>query len=100
MAIDFWATWCTSCKELEKKSFNDPKVVKESRRFILVKFEYKDTRPEDIRLRKKYKIIGLPWVRFLNSKGKILSKPRISGSSSGSHFIGPSKLLKMMRQVH
>ncbi|TNE49703.1 MAG: hypothetical protein EP343_10775 [Deltaproteobacteria bacterium] len=94
MIIDFWAEWCKSCKELEKKSFNTLAVAKESRRFVMVKYEFNDTSPEDERLRKKYTIPGLPWVRFTNSKGKLLKKPRLVG------FVKADKLLKLMRQVH
>lgn len=54
MIIDFWAEWCTACKELERKSFNHPDVVRESRRFVLVKYEYTEKTPEDRRLRTKY----------------------------------------------
>ncbi len=94
MIIDFWAEWCKSCKELEKKSFNTLDVAKESRRFIMVKYEFNDTSPEDERLRKKYTIPGLPWVRFTNSQGKLLKKPRLVG------FVKADKLLQLMRQVH
>jgi len=91
--IDFWAEWCAACKRLEKESFNHPSVVPETRRFIMIKYEYKMTRPEDKRLAKKYTVGNLPLVRFVDSSGKILDEPRIIG------FIGPDEVLKLMRKV-
>lgn len=93
MIIDFWAEWCKSCKQLERESFNTAAVAKESRRFIMIKYEYNETSKEDDRLRKKYTIPGLPWVRFTSSNGKLLKKPRLIG------FVKADKLLKLMRQV-
>lgn len=91
--IDFWAEWCAACKKLEKKSFNKPSVVQESRRFIMIKYEYNMTSPEDKRLQKKYTIGSLPLVSFVNSSGKLLDQPRIIG------FINHKKVLELMRQV-
>lgn len=93
MIIDFWAEWCTSCKQLEKESFNTREVAQESRRFLMVKYEYNEATPEDTRLRKKYMIRGLPWVRFVDTQGHVLNKPRIVG------FKKASDLLDMMKQV-
>ncbi len=92
--IDFWADWCTSCKHLSKKSFGHPDVVKESRRFVMIKVEYSEDNPQGRRLKKLYKVQGLPWVRFINSKGKLLSKPLIIG------FKDHNAVLKMMQSVH
>ncbi|MCB9639820.1 MAG: thioredoxin family protein [Myxococcales bacterium] len=91
--LDFWAEWCTACKRLESISFADPTVVKESRRFVMLKLEQTAGSAEGERLEKKYSIQGLPWVRFVDGKGNILQKPLIIG------FKSPKELLTLMRQV-
>jgi thiol:disulfide interchange protein DsbD len=91
--IDFWAEWCAACKQLEKERFNHPVVAKESRRFVMIKYEYNMTSPEDKRLQKKYTIGSLPLVRFIDSTGKQLDQPRIIG------FIKYKKVLSLMKKV-
>lgn len=92
--LDFWAEWCEACKRLEKISFAQAEVVKESRRFVMLKLEQTASHAESERLEKKYGISGLPWVRFVDSNGQLLSKPLIIG------FVSPTDLLALMRKVH
>lgn len=92
--LDFWAEWCEACKRLEKISFAQADVVKESRRFVMLKLEQTASHAESERLEKKYSISGLPWVRFVDSQGRLLSKPLIIG------FMTPRDLLALMRKVH
>lgn len=91
--IDFWADWCAACKQLEKESFNHPDAVKESRRFVMIKYEYNMVTEEDKRLTKKYTIGNLPLVRFVTSQGKVLDDPRIIG------FIKHDKVIQLMKKV-
>tara|TARA_B100000609_G_scaffold199653_2_gene205528 strand:- start:2462 stop:4126 length:1665 start_codon:yes stop_codon:yes gene_type:complete len=91
--IDFWAVWCKNCKELERTAFGHPDVIKESRRFVMIKAEYDKDEKEMARFTKQYRIPGLPWVRFFDSKGKMLQKPLIVG------LLTPQKVLKLMQQV-
>ena len=45
LLIDFAADWCLPCKELERKTFAEPRVAKELSRFVLVRVDCTD--PED-----------------------------------------------------
>ena len=37
--IDFWAEWCTACKELDKIAWADPRVREAASRFVAVKVD-------------------------------------------------------------
>ncbi len=37
--IDFWASWCKNCREMEQSVLSDPAVRQELERFIVIKFQ-------------------------------------------------------------
>ena len=67
--IDFWATWCKNCTQMEHSTFIDPKVVKKLNEFIVIKFQAEQ--PNDPKIKKvldRYKLIGLPGYVILSYK--------------------------------
>jgi thioredoxin:protein disulfide reductase len=69
--IDFGASWCGACKELDEKTFPDPKVQKEGSRFVALHIDASDDDNADVaKVRQKYHATeGLPVVVFLDSNG-------------------------------
>src|SRR5258708_32348171 len=72
LLIDFGATWCAACKELEEKTFPDPTVQKQAARFVALHVDATDDDdPRVAQLREKYGATeGLPVVVFLDSQGQ------------------------------
>ena len=70
--IDFGASWCGACKELDEKTFPDPKVQKEGARFVALHIDASDDDDADVaKVRQKYHATeGLPVVVFLDSHGQ------------------------------
>jgi thiol:disulfide interchange protein DsbD len=70
--IDFGATWCGACKELEEKTFPDPKVRAEGARFVALHVDASDDDdPTVAKVRQKYHATeGLPVVVLLDSQGQ------------------------------
>lgn len=90
--IDFYADWCIPCKELDAMTFSAPKVINESKNFITLKADMtKSLAPEVSALREKYKIVGVPTVLILNSKGEEVN--RITG------FINAEEFLRILQSV-
>lgn len=92
--IDFTAEWCAACKELEHKTFVDAAVQREAARFVPMRLDA--TAPDDAmdELFQRYGVLGLPTVVFIDSTGKLLDKPRVTG------FVEAPRFLELMRQVH
>jgi thioredoxin:protein disulfide reductase len=70
--IDFYATWCTPCRELEEVTFHDASVVKEAEKdFIMVKVDVtQGGDPFHEQLLQQYGVKGVPTVVFLDSDGR------------------------------
>lgn len=92
--IDFSADWCAACKKLDRETFIHPEVVKGAKEFVCIKIDSTDADKPAIKgLHKKYNVIGLPTIIFLNSSGKILPEFTIT------EFINPADFIQKMRQV-
>ena len=85
MIIDFYADWCIPCKELDALTFSDPNVIELSKEFETYKADMtKSLSPEVESLRDRFKIIGVPTVLILNSKGEEVE--RIIGFVNAKEF--------------
>ncbi len=90
--IDFGATWCKACKELDEKTWPDARVKAEAERFVNVKIDATDEDdPEIKRLTAKYKVVGLPTVVALDSEGK--ERVRFT------EFVEPDKMAAAIKPV-
>jgi thiol:disulfide interchange protein DsbD len=69
--IDFYATWCTPCRELEEITFHHPEVVKQAEQdFIMIKVDLTQKgNPLNERLLSEYGVKGVPTVVFLDCRG-------------------------------
>ena len=59
--IDFWATWCKNCSQMERSTFQDPAVKKALKKYLVVKFQAEDPNRSDVKkILDVFKIMGLP----------------------------------------
>lgn len=92
--IDFRADWCGACQKLEHETFIHPDIIAESTRFINLQIDCTDAKdPRVKQLQKKYHVVGLPTLFFINSDGKPLPDQSIT------QFVTPETLLTRMRSI-
>ena len=89
--IDFFATWCAACKELDQKTYTDPSVIAASSRFVCLKADF--TENQDPEATRTFALQGLPTVVFLDSHGNQMKKLRVA------EFVSPSGMLKRMKEA-
>lgn len=77
--IDFYADWCIPCKELDKFSFSDPRVIAASKGVVMLKADLtKGNAPEVKEMIADYGIKGVPTIVFINAAGEELKALRIN----------------------
>ncbi|OGC95746.1 MAG: hypothetical protein A2W25_08940 [candidate division Zixibacteria bacterium RBG_16_53_22] len=79
VVIDFYADWCIPCKELDKFSFSDPRVIAASKGVVMLKADL--TKGNALEVKKMiadYGIKGVPTIVFINSAGEELRQLRIN----------------------
>jgi thiol:disulfide interchange protein DsbD len=88
--IDFYATWCTPCRELEEVTFHDASVVKQAESdFVMVKVDVtKGGNPLHERLLQEYGVKGVPTIVFLDPSGKERPDLRLVDYLPPDQFLG------------
>lgn len=93
LLVDFGASWCGACGELERHTFTDPRVVREGQRFVTVRVDLspgEDT-PEKQALLASYEHRGLPLVVMHDGSG--------AEAARVTSFVEPDPFLELMRKV-
>ena len=86
--VDFYADWCTPCRQLDKKTFHHKDVVRESAKFSMIKVDLtKEANPDVMQLLRKYGIKGVPTVIFLDPGGHELRALEVEDYISGEEFL-------------
>ena len=65
--IDFYATWCASCNELDEITFKDEAVLKKLENFTLLRVDVTKNSNDDAQIMKKFGLIGPPAILFFSA---------------------------------
>ena len=88
--IDFYATWCASCNELDEITFKDEAVLKKLENFTLLRVDVTKNSSDDAQIMKKFELIGPPAILFFRAGSRAqdeLKNARLIG------FYPPEKFL-------
>jgi thiol:disulfide interchange protein DsbD len=86
--LDFYADWCIPCKELDKFTFSDPRVIAQTADFVTLKVDLTSFQSEQTsRLRERFDIKGVPTILFLSSSGEEISDIRLTGYEEADLFL-------------
>ena len=92
MVIDFYADWCIPCKELDKLTFSDKRVIDEFDNFTVYKVDMTQNNDTNEQLRKRFNVIGMPTVLIIDSRGTEVK--RLTGFVNADEFLTYIKDLK------
>jgi thiol:disulfide interchange protein DsbD len=87
--LDYYATWCTDCRRMEKATFSNPQVQKILReKFVLLQVDVED--PNNAKteaIKKRYKVFGPPAMLFFDTSGKMRKDMNFYGFKTPDEFI-------------
>ncbi len=91
LLVDFGASWCGACGELERETFSDPRVVAEGLRFVPVRLDLSRRGVPGWDVLETYEQQGLPLVVMHDSSGDEAARV--------TSFIEAERMLQIMREV-
>lgn len=77
--LDFYADWCTSCLELEHRTFTDPNIQRRLKAAILLQADVTANLEADRALLQRFQLFGPPGIIFYDAQGKELTDRRVIG---------------------
>ena len=84
--VDFYADWCTSCKEMEATTFLDPVVRRALSGSVLLRADVTANDADDQALLKRFGIYGPPTIAFYGRDGRERSRYRVVGYMKSAEF--------------
>ncbi|HEX4269062.1 MAG TPA: protein-disulfide reductase DsbD [Steroidobacteraceae bacterium] len=89
--IDFYADWCTSCKEMEATTFLDPTVRQTLTGTVLLRADVTANDADDRALLQRFGIYGPPTIAFYGRDGRERSRYRVVGYMKGAEFAAAAR---------
>ena len=77
--LDFYADWCVACKEMDRFTFHDPKVIEQLGNLTLLQVNVTANSEDDRALMKRFGLFGPPGMIFFDTRGKEIPESRIVG---------------------
>jgi len=84
--VDFSADWCTSCKEMERYTFTDPKVQEALSTTVLLRADVTQNDADDQVLLQHFGIFGPPTIAFYGTDGRERPAYRVVGYMKADDF--------------
>jgi thioredoxin:protein disulfide reductase len=84
--LDFYADWCSSCKEMQRYTFTDPGVREALKSVRLLRADVTANNPDDQALLHQFQIYGPPTIAIYDAHGHEHQQYRVVGYMKAPEF--------------
>jgi thiol:disulfide interchange protein DsbD len=92
--LDFYADWCSSCKELDEITFKDPAVIQSLNNYVLVRADVTADSNAEKALTQRFNLFGPPAMIFFDQSGNAIQGADLVGYKDPQSFITHIKTLE------
>ncbi len=92
--LDFYADWCTSCKELDHVTFKDSRVIELLKGMVLIRADVTANSDDEKALAKRFNLFGPPAMIFFDEAGIPISGGNLIGYKNTEAFINHIQTLE------
>ncbi|MFN5744717.1 MAG: protein-disulfide reductase DsbD [Methylococcaceae bacterium] len=85
--LDFYADWCVSCKEMERYTFTDPRVIAALSNVLLLKADVTENNEASAELLQAFNLIGPPATLFFGGNAEEQRGYRVIGYMEADDFV-------------
>ena len=85
--LDFYASWCLDCVQLERSTFSDPRVRAALQGFVTLQADVTDNDAATRSLKQKFGVLGPPAVLWFSPDGREMKRLRFYGYRSPDRFL-------------
>lgn len=95
--LDFYADWCTACKEMERDTFTDKSLQHALKDVVLLQADVTENTPEDTALLNRFKLFGPPGIIFFNGAGQEVTTNKVVGYQDAPTFTATVKRVNALK---
>ncbi len=86
--VDGWADWCVACKDMDKSTFRDERVISLLKdKWVFVKLDLTESNEANESLAAKYEMSGLPTLVLVPQDGDLKKAKRLTGYLSADRLL-------------
>ncbi|MHB8345612.1 MAG: protein-disulfide reductase DsbD [Acidiferrobacterales bacterium] len=87
VVLDFYASWCVDCVQLERGTFSDPRVRTALHPFVALQADVTDNGAATRALKREFGVLGPPAVLWFSPDGREMKQLRSYGYRSTDQFL-------------
>ncbi|MDZ7385278.1 MAG: thioredoxin family protein [candidate division KSB1 bacterium] len=85
--VEFYADWCAPCKQMERTTFRDARLIARSKDFVMLRVDCTAPDEQVRQFMREYQVTGLPTLVFLGADGRERTELREVGALSAEELI-------------
>ncbi|WP_172673413.1 protein-disulfide reductase DsbD [Piscirickettsia salmonis] len=92
--VDYYASWCTTCKELDATTFKNNNVLVALKNFSIIRVDITKNDLHAKQIQQAFHVFGPPTIQFFNTHGKLIPHAEVVGYIAADNLVNKIHLVK------